>query len=199
MEFGVLDALVFTKDKDTRLVVTTTDLADRWIKSKDGMAPEDGSPPLKDLQTAMKKDEFLTRATPGDAAISNMGELPISKPAGIDFAYAMLAMRRQDTVPVPAEEMLIAVIIPPRVYILDAPIAKIKIARTCEKLFRDADAKADRIARSKNDGIAEGAERVREQGDAAMRKCFAERVKSNPAFPKLTKQAQDFIDMLPAK
>ena len=45
MEFGVLDALVFTKDKQTRLVVTTVSLADRWFKSRDGVSPEKGAPP----------------------------------------------------------------------------------------------------------------------------------------------------------
>lgn len=198
MEFGVLDALVFT-NKQTRLVVTTTDLADRWFKSRDGLSPEDGTSMPKDLQSALKRDEFYTRATPGDAAVGNMGELPVTKPAGVDFAYAMLALRRQDIVPVPADEMLIGVIVPPRLYILNAPIAKIKIMPACEKLSRDADAKANRMARSKDDKVSNAAEGVREQGDEAMRKCFAEQVKSNPAFTKLTKQAQDFVDMLAAK
>ena len=199
MEFGVLDALVFTKDKQTRLVVTTVSLADRWFKSRDGVSPENGAPPPKDLQSALKRDEFYTRATPGDAAVGNMGELPVTKPAGVDFVYAMLSLRRQDIVPVPAEEMLIGVIVPPRVYILNAPIAKIRIMPACEKLSKDADAKANRMARSKDDKVANAAEDERERGDAAMRKCFAEQVKSNPAFAKLTKQAQDFVDMLAPK
>jgi hypothetical protein len=196
MEFGMLDGLLFTKDKRTRLVVTTVGIAEPWIK-RDGFERKNDAP--KDLPGALKREEFYTRATPGDAAVSNMGELPITKPAGVDSAYAMLSIRRQDFGVTPVEEMLIGVIVPPRVYILSMPIAKIKIMPACEKLFRDASAKSDRIARSKDEKVAEGAERAMEQGDEAMRKCFAERVKSNPAFPKLTQQAQEFVDMLVAK
>jgi hypothetical protein len=36
MEFGILDGLTF-KDKDVRLVVTSTSLAERWVKSPDGL------------------------------------------------------------------------------------------------------------------------------------------------------------------
>ncbi len=43
MEFGILDGLSFTEAKDVRLVVTTTGLLDRWIKSPDGLAAEDGA------------------------------------------------------------------------------------------------------------------------------------------------------------
>jgi hypothetical protein len=204
MEFGVLDGLVFMKGKDTRLVVTTIGIATPWTKSPDGFV-ENGDAP-KDLPTALKLDDFYTRATINDAAASNMGELPVTKPAGVDFVHAMLSIRRQDIGPAPAEEMLIGAIVPPRVYILSAPIAKIRMMPACEKLFKDADAKADKMvadnekSKAKSDeAIGEESERVREQGDEAMRKCFAERVKTDPVFARLTTQAQDFVDALAAK
>jgi hypothetical protein len=203
MEFGVIDGLVFTKGKDTRLVVTTIGIAAPWIKSPDGFVDNNVAP--KDLPSALKLDEFYTRATVGDAAVSNMGELPVTKPAGVEFVYAMLAIRRQDTVPGAAEEMLIGAIVPPRVYIVNAPIAKVKMMPPCEKLFKDADARADKMVEdnersgNKSESVGDEAERVREQGDEAMRKCFAERVKSDPTFVRLTKQAQDFVDALAAK
>lgn len=203
MEFGVLEGVVFKKGKETRLVVTTVGLVEPWVKSKDGFL-EDGDTP-KELTAALKLDQFYTRATIGDAAVSNMGELPVTKPAGVDFVYAMLSIRRQDTVPGPAEEMLIGMIAPPRVYIVSAPIAKIKMMVPCEKLFKDADAKADKMvadnekAKARNEKIVDEAEKVRDQGDEAMRKCFAERVKSDPVFARLTKQAQEFVDTLAAK
>jgi hypothetical protein len=204
MEFGVLDGLVFTKGKDTRLVVTTVGVAMPWIKSPDGFVDNNEAP--KDLPSALKLDDFYTRATTNDAAASNMGELPVTKPAGVEFVHAMLSIRRQDIGAGPAEEMLIGAIVSPRVYILSAPIAKIKMMPACEKLFKDADAKADKMvadnekskARS-DEAIGEESERVREQGDQAMRQCFAERVKSDSAFARLTRQAQDFVDALAAK
>src|SRR5262245_61201539 len=74
IETGILDGLLFTKDKDVRLVVTTTGLTDRWIKSPDGLAADEGAVP-KDVRTALTQDLFYTRASSADAAVSNMGEL----------------------------------------------------------------------------------------------------------------------------
>jgi hypothetical protein len=204
MEFGMLDGLVFKRGKETQLVVTTTAVAQSWIKSTDGFL-EEGQAAPKDLPSALVLDDFYTRATSSDAAASNMGELPVTRPAGVDFAYAMLAIRRQDTGAGPAEEMLIGAIVPPRLYVLSTPIAKIAMMPPCAKLLKDAEAKADKMvadnekSKTPNDNVGDEAEKLRDQGDEAMRKCFAERVKSNPEFARLTKQAQDFIDGLATK
>ena len=70
----------------------------------------------------------------------------------------------------------------------------------CEKLFKDADAKAERMfeanekSANKNENVIDETERCREKGDEAMRKCFAQRVKSDPAFARATKQAQEIVD-----
>jgi hypothetical protein len=204
LESGILDGLLFTKDKEVRLVVTTTGLTDRWIKSPDGLGADEGAAP-KDVRTALKQDPFYTRATSADAAVGNFGELPVTKPAGVDFVFAMLAARRQDFFAAPASEMLIGAIVPPRVYILSAPITEIRMMAPCEKLLKDASAKAEKmyeaIEKSPNQqgSVVDDVDRLREQGDEAMRKCFAQRVKSDPAFARLTKQAQDFVDALAGK
>jgi hypothetical protein len=206
LETGILDGLAFTGSKNMRLVVTTKGLAERWIKSPDGLAAKEGEVP-SDLPTALKQDDFYTRASSADAAVGNMGELPVTKPAGTEFAFAMLTGRRQDLVPVPATEILIGAIVPPRVYVVSMPIAKINVTAPCVKLFKDAEKKADKIvnanekAANKRDDevVSDEAERVREQGDDAMRKCFAQNLRSSPTFAKLTKQAQDIVDTLVAK
>ena len=203
LEFGTLDGLSFTK-KDVRLVVTTTGLTVRWIKSPDGLATEGGAVP-KDVRTALARDEFYTRATSSDAAVGNLGELPVAKPAGVDFVFAMLAARRQDPGPAPASDLLIGAIVPPRVYIVSAPIAKIRMMPPCEKLMKDAEAKADRMLETnekssdRKESVVDEAERLREQGDEAMRKCFGARVRSDPAFARLTKQAQEIVNALVGK
>ena len=205
MESGILDGLSFVRGKDVRLVVTTTGLADRWIKSPDGLAADDGAVP-PDLRAALKLDLFYTRATSADAAASNFGELPVTTPAGVEFVFAMLAARRQDFGVVAPAEMLIGAIVPPRVYVVSAPLAaRVKMMAPCEKLFKDAEAKANRMFRlnekatSKNENVVEEMEHVHEQGDEAMRKCFATRVKSDPAFARLTSQAQEIVDALAGK
>lgn len=203
LEFGTLDGLSFT-NKDVRLVVTTTGLTDRWIKSPDGLATDGGAVP-NDVRTALSRDEFYTRATSSDAAVGNMGELPVAKPAGVDIVFAMLVARRQDLGPAPASDMLIGAIVPPRVYIVSTPTAKIRMMPPCEKLTKDAEVKADRMLEAnekspdRKESVVDEADRVREAGDEAMRKCFAERVRSDPAFARLTKQAQEIVDALAGK
>jgi hypothetical protein len=194
METGTLDGLLFTRNKDIRLVVTTVSLAERWIKSPDGLAASKGEMP-KDLKSALTLDLFYTRSSSFDAAVDNMGELPVTTPAGATFAYAMLSTRRQDIGVTPAKEMLVGVIAPPRVYVVSTPIAPIKMMPACEKLSRDADKKADRMQR----GTSDDAEAVRQKGDADMLKCFAERIKTTLAFALLIKQAQTIVDGLVAK
>jgi hypothetical protein len=205
MEFGVLDGLSFTRPKDTRLVVTTTGLLDRWVKSSDGLAPENGGTP-PDARAALKLDLFYTRAIPTDAAVGNFGELPVAKPAGADFVFAMLSARRQDIGAAAPDEVLIGAIAPPRVYLVSMPmVPKVKLMATCEKLLKDAEAKANRMfeanekAANKSETVTDEMERVREAGDEAMRKCFATRVKSDPAFVRLTKQAQEMVEALAGK
>lgn len=205
MESGILDGLSFTRGKDVRLVVTTTGLADRWIKSPEGLAADEGSVP-PDLRAALTLDLFYTRATSADAAAANYGELPVTKPAGVEFVFAMLAARRQDFGAVAPGEILLGVIAPPRVYVVSAPLAaKVKLMGACEKMLKDADSKANKMfevnkkSASKNENVVEEMERVREQGDEAMRKCFASRVKSDPAFARLTRQAQEIVDGLTGK
>jgi hypothetical protein len=194
IETGTLDGLLFTRNKDVRLVVTTTSLAERWIKSPDGLAATKREMP-KDLKSALALELFYTRASSFAAAVSSMGELPVTKPAGADFAYAMLSTRRQDIGAAPATEMLVGVLAPPRLYVVSTPIAPIRMMPACEKLAKDADVRAGRMQR----GGSDAAEAVRQQGDADMLKCFAARVKSSPEFARLTKQAQDIADGLVAK
>jgi hypothetical protein len=204
LETGILDGLQFNGGKDARLVVTTPGLAERWVKSPDGLAMDEGTAP-KDVRSALTFDEFYTRATSADAAVGSMGELPLAKPAGVDFVHAMLAARRQDFSPAPASEMLIGVIAGSRVYVLSAPIAQIRMMAPCEKLFKDAEARAAGLyetnekSKAPKDSVTDEADGLREKGDEAMRKCFAQRVKTDPAFMRATRQAQELVEALAAK
>ena len=204
LETGILDGLLFTGDKDVRLVVSTPGLTERWIKSPNGLAAAEGAAP-KDVPSALKRDDFYTRATSADAAVGSMGELPVRKTAGVDFVHAMLAARRQDFFPVPATELLIGVIAGSRVYIVSVPIDEIKMMAPCEKLFKDAAARAERLyetndkSKTPKENVSDVADGMREKGDEAMRKCFAQRVKTDPAFVRATRQAQDIVDALAAK
>ena len=203
MEFGILDGLLFTRGKDVRLVVTTTGLAERWIRSPDGLAARKAHAP-KDMRAALKLDDFYTRATIEMRAVGNMGELPVTKPPASISCSRCCRRDARTSSRCRAEEMLIGVIAPPRVYIVSAPIAKIKMMAPCEKLFKDADARADRMSRPtrsrrpRRKASATTPSHARE-GRRGHAQVLCQRVKSDPAFARATKQAQDFVDALAAK
>ena len=115
MEFGMLDGLVFKRGKDDAAGRDDDGCGQSWIKSTDGFRRGRPGGVPKDLPSALILDDILARARPAAMrAASNMGELPVTKPAGVDFAYAMLAIRRQDTARDRPRSMLIGVIVPPR-------------------------------------------------------------------------------------
>jgi hypothetical protein len=63
----------------------------------------------------------------------------------------------------------------------------------CERFWTDALKKAEKVQGS------DAAERVREAGDRAMHKCFAERAKSESFFSAAARQAEDFLGRLPSQ
>lgn len=204
IEFGTLDGLTF-EAKDAQLIVTTDGLLERWVKSRDGLGTEEGAQPPADARAALRLDAFYTRAMSTDAAVSNYGNLPVTIPANAGFVHAMLASRRQDFGPAAPDEIVIGMIVAPRAYLLSVPLdAKLKMIPACEALWSEANAKADKMfdqntTPEDREKIADEIDRVREQGDAAMRECFGERIKTDPAFAQLTRQAQDWIDRLAGK
>ncbi len=89
--FGMLDGLVYGGlDDKTRVIVTTDSMFKRWLRD---WWDEPGSAPQ--LSDAAKNNNFYTHAILTDAAVVRFADMPIRKPAGASFAYAMLAARTQ--------------------------------------------------------------------------------------------------------
>jgi hypothetical protein len=201
--FGTLDGLTFSAPKDANLVVTTRGLLERWVRDhKDWWNASVANVP-QDPIAALQTEAFYTQAISADAAVARFAEFPISKPANADVAYAMLVMRRQDIGPGSPDEVLVGVLSGARLYIVSVPAsAEIKLMPACEKLWDDALAKSNKLLESnatsgnKDEKLFDEQNRMQDQGDAAMRQCFAERVTSDAAFAKLTKQAQEVVDQL---
>jgi hypothetical protein len=204
--FGGLDGLVFTAPKDISLVVTPRGLFERWVRDhKDWWGPTLANVPQEPL-AALKTEAFYTQGISADAAVSSFGELPLSKPADAVTAYAMLAIRRQDIGPSAPDEILVSVIVGQRLYVVSAPVStELKLMPACEAIWTEAQTKSNKILEAysandrKDDKLFDEHSRVQEQGDAAMRQCFAERIRSDAAFSGLTKQAQAIVDQLTAK
>jgi hypothetical protein len=201
--FGTLDGLSFSAPKDANLVVTTRGLFARWVRDhKDWWSPSVANVPSEPL-AALKTEAFYTQAISADAAVARFAELPVGKPANAEAAYAMLVMRRQDIGPGSPDEILVGVLSGARLYIVSAPAsAEIKLMPACETIWDEALAKSNKLLESssssgtKDEKLFDEQNRMQDQGDAAMRQCFAERVTSDAAFARLTKQAQDIVDQL---
>ena len=72
-----------------------------------------------------------------DSAIQKYLELPVAKPAGARFAFAMLIARTQILGPQIPDELMVAAIRAGRVFVINAPTApKIKPMPACRKIWQ---------------------------------------------------------------
>ena len=190
-DFGKLDGLTFAgPDDKTQLVVTTTGLLDRWLKAHRKWWNENNVPQRVDA--ALKSDSFYTQAIGTGAAVMPYVQLPVTaqgKPAA-----ALLVARAQDIGPRAPDELIVSAVRGGRLYVLSTPTAaKVTMIPACERLWTDALTKAEKMQGT------DAAERVREAGDRALHACFAERAKKESFFPAATRQAQDFLKLLPSQ
>src|SRR5258708_5820580 len=94
--FGLLDGLVYSSaDTKTRIVVSTQALFRRWLREhKDWWGSKSANAPQAS-GAALKSEVFYTQALVTDSAIQKYLELPVAKPVGARFAFAMLVARTQ--------------------------------------------------------------------------------------------------------
>lgn len=206
MGFGSLDALKFSSGQKRQLFLTTRPLLDRWVKDHKDWWEKNAENIPQELTAALKSEAFYTQAVSSGAAAFSFGELPVKKPESADAAHAMLTLWRQDIGPGVPDELVVSVLTASRLLIVTAPLAaKFKPVLACEKFWTDAQAKSDAVFKayqaggSKDEKLLDQQSKVTEDGDAAMRRCFAEKLPSDPAFQRLTKQAQDIADLLAGK
>jgi hypothetical protein len=175
--YGLLDGLSFaTPDIKSALVVSTEPLLTHWLgEHEDWYGSKDEKMP-QDAQAALASEIFYNQAMSTDAAVSRYVELPVTKPAGAKFAYAMLIGRAQIDDPQIPDEIIVSAISGGHIYLMRAP-APLALHRlpACQALW-------DR--RSGND------EKQRAEANAAFHRCYAQRAKSEPFYPALAKEAQ---------
>ena len=104
------------------------------------------------------------------------------------------------------DELIVSVVQGDRVFVMSAPAkARIDRAPACEEIWQEALRKAaksreaNEAPEQKDDKLSEQATRTEEEGDAAFRRCFAQRAKEQGFFAALTKQAQALVDGLPSR
>ena len=151
------------------------------------------------IGAALKNESFNTQAISNDAAVINFNDLPVAKPAGARYVYAMLAGRTQSEFPNAADDVFVSALASGKVYIAYGSIdPKVRIP-ACEAIRadfnkRDTDAydafREKRIDKKAFDKLGN----LRQQGEDAFKRCFTARAPKEPAFAAATKQAQALLD-----
>jgi hypothetical protein len=178
--FGMLDGLAYSsEDYKTRVIVTTEGLFKTWLRGHRKWWRE--SNVSQDPAKALSHMSFYTQATSADSAVIKYAELPIRKPASASIAFAMLSVRAQDIGPWDADEVVVSVMQGGKLYVVRVPAAaKVGPIPPCVELWN----KALRKAETNPD------DKIRDEGDAAFHRCFAERAPQEKGFPDLVRQAQ---------
>ncbi len=187
--FGALDGLIFTSpDRMTSVIVTTDRLFQHWLAEHKDWWGKDSAPMPQQAADAVHESAFYTQAVITDAAIIRFAALPVSKPAGAGFAFAMLAARSQDDTPAKADEIFIATARGGRVFIGQTKeFAAVGPIAACDAK-RAAQVKA---ARERTD---DQADRLIAQSEADFLRCFAEQAAQQKTYAGAVAAAQNLID-----
>jgi hypothetical protein len=203
-DFGLLDGMVYGPvDAKTRVIVTTDGLFRRWLhQHKDWWGKDSTGIPL-DPGAAVKVDAFYTQAVQNDAAIMRFAELPIHKPAGTTFAFAMLASRSQSDVPAKADEIFIALAQGGRVFVgYTKEFSEVGPIAACDQIRSDLVKKS--VAAAEEPGLSDAARQKKSdalsgKSDTEFLRCFAEKASKQDGFAGATAAAQALVDRLPLR
>ena len=210
MEFGALDALVYSLDgkrsEKTQAYVTTPGIVAAWLKEHADWWDKGLANVPPQAEAALKFDGFYTQAISSDAAVTRFAELDVKAPAGASFARGMLDRRQQDDGSGAPNEIIVAAIRNGRVYIVTTPaLPNAPVIAACEKVWKDFEAKSNAAQKRysasglKDEAALKQSETLRTEGDKAFRACYAEKIKGMPVYAKLNARAQSLIDSLPAR
>ena len=203
---GVIDGLAFdtvpAREDGSKLIVTTKPLFAAWAKARAADAASTQTLP-ETPEEALKSEVFYTYGVAEDAAFSRAAEVEIEKPAGADFAVALLGRWSQDIGPSPLDRLEVAVVKGARILVADVETAN-KPAETpaCKAIWDAASAKADKFndayrkGGAKDDKLFEQSTKAQEQGSQDWLACEGKAVKAGPGYPALKSEAQDLAARL---
>ncbi len=203
--YGLLDSLRFAETDDGPQVVVSTDgLLAQWLrKQAEWWKKQSKSPP--DASNALTSDEFYSEAVGSDAAFTKTADIPIEKPEGAEFAFAMLGGWAQDVGPNPRQEIVVALRKGGKLYLASQRATKIEKVPACEAIWKDAENKANKIFEQGNGGGPDDAKdadvawAIQTKGDADYRACLAARAPKEAFFTALTREAQAIADRFAGK
>ncbi len=202
--FGILDGMVYGGlDAKTRVIVTTDTLFRRWLKQHKEWWGKDSNDIPQEPSAAVKENNFYTQAVLTDSAILRFADLPIRKPSGAAFAYAMLASRTQSEVPSKADEIFIAVAQGGKVFIANTKeFSAVGPIAACDAIRSDFVTKS--IAAAEEEGLDDKARREKSddlsgKSDSEFLRCFADNASQQDGFAAATQAAQALLDNLPLR
>jgi hypothetical protein len=168
-----------------QIVVTTHTLFETWLRAhKDWWGKNIKNVPQQ-MAKALSDESFYTQAISNGSAVVKFNSLPITQPTGATFAFAMLAGRTQSEIPDAADEVIVAAIANGKVYVAEGSIAPEVKVTACSALRAGYNKKSEQASDKQ--------ENLREQGEDAFKRCFAQRAPQQPAFAQAIKQAQALL------
>jgi hypothetical protein len=204
--FGMLDGLVYGEGESAKSIVVTTDsLLDKWLLGRPKGRSIDDIP--TSAAAAVKTENFYAQAVNSDSAAANYGEIPVAAPPGAKFAHAMLSLiGNGPLVPGTPDRIFVALEQRGRVFIVSEKLTTpVPPVPTCDDAGADTTKKADVAdgafmkGGGKNKKLLDQVEKLRNEADAAVRACFAGKVKGTFAFKAAEVQAAAIVAALTGK
>jgi hypothetical protein len=180
------------------IIVTTQTMFARWLRAHKEWWDKGAKNVPQQIGSALKDESFYTQAISNGSAVVSFSLLPIAKPDSASFAYAILAARTQDDIPNAADEVIVSTLANGKVYIAEGSIAPKVQIEACTAIRADHNKRAEaadddfrfkRIDKKAYDKLGE----LRQQGEDAFKRCFAQRAPQQPSFAEATRQAQALL------
>lgn len=180
------------------IVVTTQTLFERWLRAHKDWWDKGVKNVPQQIGAALKDESFYTQAVSSGSAVVNFNSLPITKPAGVSFAYAMLAGRTQSEIPDAADHVYVSAIAGSKVYVAYGSIAPEVAIPACIAIRTgynqkaeqaDDDLRSGKINRKAYDRLGN----LRQKGEDEYKRCFTQNAPKQASFAEATQQAQKLL------
>jgi hypothetical protein len=180
------------------IIVTTQTMFARWQRAHKDWWDKGAKNVPQQIGSALKDESFYTQAISNGSAVVSFSLLPIAKPDSASFAYAILAARTQDDIPNAADEVIVSTLANGKVYIAEGSIAPKVQIEACTAIRADHNKRAEaadddfrfkRIDKKTYDKLGE----LRQQGEDAFKRCFAQRAPQQRSFAEATRHAQALL------
>ena len=177
-----------------RIIVTTQTLFERWLRAHKDWWDKGVRNVPQQIGAALKDESFYTQAVSSGSAVVNFNSLPITKPAGVSFAHAMLAGRTQSDIPDAADHIFVSAIAGGKVYVAYGSITPEVTVPACiairtgfnEKAEQaDDELRSGKIDRKAYDKLGN----LRQKGEDEYKRCFTQNAPKLPSFAEATRQA----------